>query len=691
MCLVALGAGPTPCEERRGAGVIEALALRRHVEFLASDALAGRETGEPGVGQAEKYIAQELERAGLGPLPGRSGYWLDFELYREGYDPAATALAIEAGGAPSRGRLGGDFRPLPLSDAGTVEAEVVFAGYGITAPEQDYDDYRGVDVEGKIVLVLRHEPGEQDPTSSFDGRSSTRHALFTTKADNAREHRAAGMLVVTDPLNHGPHDDLRAVGSLRLDKPEGTRGRSAPAGKPFVAAQIGREIASALVAPSGHTLEELQRAVDAGAAPAGFPLAGVRATIGVARAAEPTIVPARNVAAFLEGRDERLRDEWIVVGGHHDHIGGNAGDGDTVFNGADDNASGTSGVLALARAFATRESRPRRSIAFVTFSGEEKGLLGSRALVRQGQLPVDKVVFMLNLDMIGRNPDRPARLFGDGYARGLRQMVEAANAEIGLPVALGGAEYAGNSDHDPFYEKGIPFIFFFTGVHDDYHQPEDHADKLDYGRMESILRLAYGVIERVAEADRAPTFINHIDWLGARLEVLDDLAPARAVLTAVDEGSRGWSAGLRAGDVVTGFAEERPEPRAAGARLHGVEPGTRIALRVRRGTEERVVEIERAKTGYLGIIPGPLEDERRAAHGLHADEGVVLLQVLDGGPADRAGLLKGDILVSIGGRPIDPASLSQRLEWIGAGETLNFTIIRGAERRTIPVTLGERP
>ncbi len=459
---------------------IRAEDLRRNVRSLAADSLLGRETGEPGVRKAERFIAKEFKKTGLSRLPGHDDYFIDFTLYRQGYEPGGTGLTLQLGERVKKSRIGTSFRPFPFSDEGTVEAPLVFVGYGITAPEHDHDDYGGVDVEGKIVLMLRHEPRENDPDSSFEGTNSTRHALFSTKAANAREHGAAGMLLVTDLLHHDSHEDLRVGGALRLNLPEPSSESAEPdESEPFVAIHISQDLASSIVSSAGHSLAQMQRAVDDGSSPAEFPLPDVVAKMGVLRSQNSEEVAARNVAAFLEGRDPDLKDEWIVIGGHHDHIGGFQGQGDTVFNGADDNASGTSGVLALAQAFADRAERPRRSIAFVTFSGEEKGLLGSQALVTREQVPIDRVVFMLNLDMIGRNPERDVELYGDGFVKGLRDVVESANRDQDLPLEFGGAAYAGNSDHDPFYEKDIPFMFFFTGVHEDYHQLGDHPDKLD--------------------------------------------------------------------------------------------------------------------------------------------------------------------------------------------------------------------
>jgi hypothetical protein len=676
---------------------LEPAALREHVEHLASDGLRGRDTGEPGIRKAEAYVARAFRAAGLEPLPGRSSHFVGVELYRSGYDPRTTVLELKLGGAARtvRGRAGSDFRPFPFSDDGRVSAQVVFAGYGISAPEADWDDYAGLDVEGKLVLVLRHGPGEADAAGPFSGGAST-HTTFQTKAERAAEHGAVGMLLVTDPLNHSGGDDLRLHGGkLSLEPPRATateEGDEPGAPKPFLAAHVSREIAEALAETGGYALEPLQRAIDAGTPPRELPLGEVVATLEVHTAAEVERVPARNVAGFLEGRDERLKHEWIVVGGHHDHVGAFDGPGDTVFNGADDNASGTAGVIELAEWFASRAERPRRSLVFVTFTAEERGLLGSRALVEQRVLSPDQVVFMLNLDMIGRNPERPVDVFGDGYVRGLREVVEAANAGVDLELHFGDAAYVATSDHDAFYSADVPFMFFFTGVHEDYHQVGDHAAKVDYARMGRIVRVAAGVIERLAEAPQAPQFIHHVGWLGVQVELVGDPSRPVATVTAVDADSRAARAGLLDGDEIASFDGVPLESaERVGQRFRDVAPGGQLRLGVLRDGVGMELDVQRAKTGYLGVTPAPLDEDVRRRAGLAEGEGLMLREVVAGGPAAAAGLRSGDVVTHIGGRTVDLASLRSHLVRLGAGETVGVTVWREGEPIVVRVTLGERP
>ena len=672
--------------------------LERHVGYLASDAMRGRETGGNEIAQAEAYIAAQFERLGLRPMPGRDSYFVDFTLWSAAYDLAATRLVISVGETQHAFEPGTGFRPFDFSDDGEVTAPIVFAGYGITAPELGYDDYEGLDVAGKLVLVLRHEPGENDPQSSFDGLDNTTHAQFATKAQRARENGARGMLLVTDPLHHAESDDLRLGGRLTLEKPSlaagGADETEGGQGERFVAVHVAREVAEAMLAFAGNDLSGLQRKIDSGSKPASVDLGAVRASVAVRAAGEPVAVTARNVAGFLSGADPRRAGEWIVIGGHHDHVGGYVGDGDTIFNGADDNASGTAGVIELAHAFASAEGRPARSVLFVTFSAEEKGLLGSRALVEQKLLPVERIVFMLNLDMIGRNSQRAVRVFGDGFVQGLRERVERANVSAAVELDFAGPEHAGNSDHHPFYEQDIPFMFFFTGTHEDYHRPGDHIDKLDFDRMARILKVAERVVREIADAERAPRFVHQINWLGVEIRSLEsDQGPEQAFITAVAADSRAAAAGIEPGDVVLGLdGEALDDPRTVGRRFRALEPGSRFALTVRRGAAEpRSVELERLRPGFLGVRPEAVDDDVRAQRQIPPGEGVLLATVIPDGPSARAGLQAGDILLQIDGRPVDSVSLGTRMSQIGGGERVEVLVLRDGERLTVPVTLGVRP
>lgn len=668
---------------------IRAADMRAHVATLASDEYAGRETLTAGADQAAAYIAKRFEKLGLAPLPGHRNFTVPYQLRSEGFDADSSDLAIRRDGAKAHFVPGEDFAPFFFSSAGTVNADVVFAGYGITAPDLGHDDYEGLDVKGKLVLVLRHTPQEKKEDNSFNG---TEHALFLTKATNAQKHGALGMLLVTDPLHHTDADDLRFKASLGLPRTETKKVGETEEGdeEKFLAVHISREAAAAFLG-SGPTLADLQTSLDAGQKPGKLGVAPVPASLRIAKLPAQVVEPT-NVIGLLKGSDPKVADQWVVVGAHFDHLGGFHGEGDTVFNGADDNASGTSGLLELAEAFASRSSRPRRTIAFMGFSGEEKGLLGSRALLEQEIVPADQIVFMLNLDMIGRNSEEPVAVFGDGYATMVKEVTEKANAGAEANIEFAGESYAGNSDHHPFYQKDIPVMFFFTGTHDDYHQLGDHADKLDYENMEKIGRLAFGVLDSLASADRTPKFIHRIQWLGATVQVVEQGGKSRVAVTDVADPSRGAVAGLRRGDTIQGLDGESLDPAKVGESFRGIKPGSSASLSVlHEDGNVAIVKVERAKTGYLGVMPAGVDDDLRKKLGLGDGEGVRIGSVVPEGPAHQGGLRAEDIVIQIAGVPIGARNLGRELSRIGAGEKVELLVARKGERLKLEITLGERP
>ncbi len=577
-----------------GAWSVQESELRSHVEYLASDALEGRATGEPGCDLAAEYIAGRFASWGLEPLPGNS-YFLEYALQRRAFDARESRAILRADGRRHYGQLGREFQPFWFSGVGSVEADVVFAGYGITAPELGYDDYRGVDVAGKLVLVLRYEPGRDDPDSPFDGASHSQHAYFETKARVAREHGAAGMLLVTGPLHGRDDEDLGSEPRLTLATTEED--------DTFPALHISQKWAALMW--GDLDLAELHRRVEAGEHPSALRL-DAHMQLAVVYGDSKEELRSANVAAILPGRDPLLRNEWIVVGAHHDHIGTARTGRDRVFNGADDNASGTAVLLAMARQWASRAEPPRRSIVFVTFSGEERGLLGSRAILEQERIPLEKIQFMINFDMVGRNPRRPVAVFGDGIATGVRDVVEDANASVSLELQFHGRRIPRNSDHSSFYRRDVPVLAFFTGLHDDYHSVRDHADKLDYGRMVEIAALGSAVLERLA-----------------------DMEPERF-------------------------------PRFQAA-------------------------------GFLGIQHAEIPRAERRRLGLAEDEGVRIERVLDDSPAKAAGLLRGDVLLRVEGRPVGYESIVDRLGDLGAGSEVELELLRDGETQWIRLTLARRP
>ena len=757
-----------------GANRILADDLRRHVELLASDAYEGRETLQPGYELAATYLATEFKRYGLAPMPGQGSMVVPYKLWQGGFEADKTRLALTSETTTTQLDLGRQAAPFAFSDAGALDAEVVFAGYGITAKKASYDDYADLDVAGKWVLVLRHAPGYRNAKSPFfggkrEGASSAPdlrgHSAFRSKALNAQAHGAKGMLLVSGPVTAEVPDDFRmpsllsipltakemaereqarkkraeqikaaraAADAARLAAPKGkrtedkrTKGKRTEdkqtegkqtegnaAEQTLLAFHISSEMATTLMSDTGKTLGELQVALDAGVKASEVTLTS-RANASVMARKEPTTVTGKNVIAYLEGSDPTLKEEFVVIGGHFDHLGttgtSNIAGKDTIYNGADDNASGTAGVLELAEAFAKAPNAPRRSMLFIGFSGEERGLLGSRALVKQGPMDSSKVAFMLNLDMIGRNDGNPVEFVGGDRASDLLDIVKAAATRVGVPIAFVERDesasdkaraprllfkaglYAANSDHHAFFLKEVPSAFFFTGLHDDYHGLADHADKLDYPRMESIVKVGYGLAEDVANAPTRPSFIHKFDWLGASIQ--------GDTIMALEVGSRGAKAGLTNGDRLVAIGEiaiengrsQEPTPRSAGGVLEDLAPGANVVLQLHRGSTRVTVPLERAKRGYLGIRPGRLSDEARQKHSLDASEGVRIGEAVKGAPAELSGLKSGDIITKLGGHSVTGSILLKLLSRIGAGETITVQVIRDGRRIEMPLTLGEPP
>jgi hypothetical protein len=673
--------------------------LSGHVRFLASDALGGREVGTEGIAEAERYIAGIFDSLGLDPLPGRKDYFLEFTLYRGGYDPESTSLEISADGTTLKARPGVDFRPFDFSATGTLQGRLIFAGYGITAPEYGYDDYRGLATEGKIVLLLRHEPQSPAGSDYFQGADLTRHSLFLTKVENAIAHGAAGMLLVTDPKSSTGAEDFRLEGPLSLEP--GALSRYRADRQPIPALHISQPFAEKILATAGVSLVQLQGRLDRGTVPSQLELRGLdtgestTVTLRVAVERNPEEVSARNTAAILPGSDPVLRDQWILIGAHHDHLGSFQGRGDTVFNGADDNASGTAGVLALARIFSQLDPAPSRSIVFTTFSAEEWGLLGSREMV-VSQIRTDRIVLMINLDMIGRNPEQPVQVMSSASSPELRDLVKAANREEQLPLRFPSGSEAALSDFAPFREAGIPFLFFFTGIHEDYHGVDDEAERLSYSRLAELVKLAGDTALLAAEAAPAPGSTVYLDWAGMTVEAGSggELTAERpeARLRSVEHGSLAQQAGLEKGDGLLRAAGRVPGGAQELRRIfQGVDPGLSLPLTVQRGGEQFDLFLRRPHAGYLGVRIADVDEQRRLGNDLEAKNGVLIRELLGDGPAREAGLEEGDVLVAVDGVPVGPMNLRVLLTDIGAGARVRLTVLREGQRLSLPVTLGRRP
>lgn len=528
--------------------------LRADLYFLGSDAMRGRLTNTPENLVASEWVKARFQRLRLAPaLPG---YFHTYDLMTVTLGPTNTFAVLEKTGSDvaSRGTVnhGEGFTTQRFSATAEATGPLVFAGYGIRSSDPKHDDYRDAPlVMGAVVLVLDHEPGERDEKSPFDGVVTSDAGGALRKAQAAQAAGAAAILFVSDVHNHpGTAGGTNAGGSW--PQQPSRLGTYSLAGWMesirIPAAQISPAVADRLLKGTGRSLEELAKTADAPGGVTNVRVPGVE--VEIKTSVNRTRVPDRNVLAIIEGSDPKLRNEWVVISAHFDHDGAN---GTAIMNGADDDGSGTVGLLEIAEAYALAAQtgrRPRRSILFAAFNSEERGLLGAWAYTLQPTVPLDRIVAVLNMDMIGRNEEVPApppsaqpgapgappagRGGGGGRFNGLdpqtaesnnnalniigtvrspdmRAAVERANGAQKLEIRY---RYDNNvsqlmrrSDHWPFIQHGVPGIWIFTGLHPDYHTVNDDPERINYVKMEKILKLTYQMSWDLAQAEGRPRLL----------------------------------------------------------------------------------------------------------------------------------------------------------------------------------------
>lgn len=500
-----------------------------HIRQLAHDELGGRATGSDGIDLAAGYIAGQFAAAGLEPGGPNGTYFQEFSVSRKGEVLDETELDIE--GIAIQAMRNEDFVPFGFSAKGPFSGGLAFVGYGISDPDSDHDDYADIDVTGRVVLMLRREP----PGSGAGFRYS-RHARFERKIALAAEKGAVAVLIA----NQDPGED--GIDGLMRFKPRDDAYN-------LPALHVKRTLADTLLDAGGlESLTELQRRLDEAGENVSAPLQGVQVSGSVAY--ESKAVVGRNVIGVLPGSGTRA-DEYVVIGGHFDHVGTK---GDQVFNGADDNASGTAGVIELAWALAETPNRDR-SVILMTFAGEEMGLLGSKHFAGDPTVELDSIAAMLNLDMIGRyNGDTNVLVIiglgsGDSFDRIVTRRAREAGIEY-IPEK-GAQTMGGSSDHAPFYRAGVPTLFFYTGIHPDLHHPTDDWEKINAEDAARIVDLIHDIAVDIMNAEDSPIYAE-----------VDERVPLFR------------SSGPRAGGVVMGIMPDMDdESEAPGWRVARVFPG----------------------------------------------------------------------------------------------------------------------
>jgi Peptidase family M28/PA domain len=503
---------------------IQSRRIQATLQFLASKHFKGRATGSPEAELTADYIASIFQRNGLQPPPGNSGSYVQVLDLVQAVPQQESLLKIELPGeTPLELKIGEDFLPAPWGFESTgIQGQAVFAGYGISAPELRYDDFAGLEVRNKVVVVLSKFPGNAIP-KAWDYYSQKDYEEPFEKALRAQNAGAAAFILILPSSESIPSLSGLSFKNAKTFLSGDARSVRIPA--VFVSYATGEKLIGAVQPGRQQTLRSIQDRLDSEMKPLSFPLA---ASASITTVYDHKSLKGYNVIGVMPGSDPELRDQYVLLGAHHDHLG--ISENQEIYFGADDDASGTTGLLELAEAFQVGPLRPRRSIVLAAWAAEELGLLGSRHYAQQPLFPLNRTVAMIQLDMIGRNEQRAAdpsagieaqteelnhntvSIAGSAFSQDLKHWIETGNQRVGLTLRYrydsGQENLLKRSDHWCFLKAGIPSVFFFTGFHPDYHRTTDTADKINYAKMERILRLLYLAVWEVADQTRAPRFIS---------------------------------------------------------------------------------------------------------------------------------------------------------------------------------------
>ena len=568
---------------------ISAEDIQYHINYLASDELEGRKSGTSGCDAAAEYIASEFNRYGIEPFGDSGTYFQKFDLVGGIKLGRKNELQLSRGAADSSLTVGIDFMPTGFSASQSVSGKIIFAGYGIVAERLHYNDYDSINVADKIVMILTGSPAAENPHSSFAEYEPLRY-----KALQARKHGATALMIVNN------RDGEERLAQMKYDRV------SSDAGLPVI--HIKRAIVNWLLEETGTTINSLQATIDSLEQSRTFdiPQATAQITADVRRIR----YEAANVIGLLPGRDETLKNEHIVIGAHYDHLGRTPEGSldpdieDGIRNGADDNASGTAGVLELAQYFSLPENTPDRSLLFVTFAGEELGLLGSAHYVEQPQMLLDETMAMINMDMVGRLQDSTLIVHGVGTSPEWPILLNRLNDKHSFNLKLK-QDGRGPSDHSSFYNKNVPVLFFFTGLHDDYHRVSDDSEKVNAKGESNILHLVADVIKDLAAMDTTIAFTKaeteRPAMRGFRVSVgtiPDYAAEVEGVkLSGVRENGPAARAGMQAGDIIIKFADyEIKNIYDYTYALGEFSPGNTVDVVIIRDGQEKILYVQLASS-----------------------------------------------------------------------------------------------
>lgn len=555
-----------------------------HIKVLAHDSLGGRGAGTVYADRAAAYIAEQFGSIGLKPIGTPPSYRQRFSFVAGVRAGERNAASISRPGYDKQLDHDKEFRAMTMSASGTFSGGVAFAGYGIIAPAEMYDDYAGLDVNGKAVIVLSGYPDQDNPHSQF-----AEHSPAYLKVQKAKE-RGATAVVFIRTSDDAPEDSLFSL-SVQRDQPRST----------LVVVHLKRDLADALLGGMDRTIDGLAKGIAADKKPESFEIRDAR--VSIETDVEEVYAESENVVGYLPGSDPSHRDEYLIIGAHYDHLGmGGRGSGslapdeDAIHNGADDNASGTGALLALARSLST--APVKRGVLFLAFTAEELGLVGSSYYTKNPLLPLEQAVAMLNMDMVGRMKNRRLIVYGMGTAEGFEELVTSRNADS-LTLTLNQDGF-GPSDHSSFYAKKIPVMHFFTDIHTDYHRPSDDVDRIFADTLQPVLDLVQRIGIGLANADDRPTYAvaeqrrpqgqmrGFRVWVGTIPDYAEQTDGMR--ISGVSPNSPAEKAGLQEGDVLIKFGRvEIKNIYDYTYALGQYKPGDEVEVTVRRGDATETV------------------------------------------------------------------------------------------------------
>lgn len=627
--------------------------LRDDLKILASDEYEGRGIGTKGIDRAAEYISDQFAKAGLNVVSAGGDAYQEFEVLDKAELGDKNSVTLVG---PENKRIDAtidkDFRTCSFSGSGAISAPLVFAGYGIESTTPAYNDFEGIEVRGKAVVIVRRTPqqSKKDGLFSDPHGGGGRAAELKTKISNAYRRGAAAVLIVNDghtgreglgqlnaaldkakdrvvqaaeavPVENPGADALKSLADavshlkqvreqIAADDPDplikfGYAGP--PQGDAIPVFHVRRKLVDeALKSATGKSLAEIEDAIDASGKPSSAELTGW--TLDAEATVHTRMSKVKNVVGVLEGRGPHAA-ESVVVGAHYDHLGlgeeGSLSPGSKeVHNGADDNGSGTVALLELARFFAAQPETNRRRLLFIAFTGEERGLLGSAEYVKSPLIPLEGTVAMINLDMVGRLTDDKLTVFGSETSKEWNAWLDAAAAEQKLTL-IKKPEGFGPSDHSSFYARQIPVLHLFTGVHSDYHRPGDDFDKINFDGLGRVVEFTRQIIADCATVPTKPTYVKvagnaELGRSGSRpyMGTQPDFGTNEKgyAIGGVTPDSPAEKGGIKAGDVIVRLGEQNiGSLDDFDLALRTFKPGQEVDVIVRRAGQEVPLKVTLGK------------------------------------------------------------------------------------------------